>query len=361
MDALVRRSPRDRVSTRRGSTQLGVRAAVGISLLASAIACGVVLPPIQWRGAALEYGASPESVVCAGTHEYLDRYVEQLAGELALELPERVRYYWIDAADVDRRCGEGHTGCASGFESVGNEPINHHELVHNVLHALDDHDAHWFFEEGLAELMDPTYFLRNRTHQVNDPRDWIAKQQHDHLLGYDTAGEFAAFLVHRRGFALFERLLVEGDPCDGVEEVREVFREVYGEEFDAVASSFVNERVCVADGYPVVPYFCTAPAIPWVGDQWRLSKSMSCEDDEVLGGSGDRWAVVTIEVPEPGVYSVTSDGAVTTIGSCSGCPWGAPTAVAKGYTVETELSAGKYFVHVHGRHELTVDVVPVSS
>lgn len=137
---------------------------------------GVVLPPIQWRGAALEYGASPESVVCAGTHEYLERYIEQLAGELALELPERVRYYWIDAADVDRRCGEGHTGCASGFESVGNEPINHHELVHNVLHALDDHDAHWFFEEGLAELMDPTYFLRNRTHQVNDPRDWITRQ-----------------------------------------------------------------------------------------------------------------------------------------------------------------------------------------
>ncbi len=314
-------------------------------------------PESIWTGSMLEYNASPGHQVCAGTYEHLDSYLEYLVEYLGI-LPTsgtRIRYSWLDRDELDERCGAEHSGCADALESAGERAIHYHELVHNVLHLVNGHEAHWLFNEGIAEALDPEFFLSNQDHLVHDPRDFIPVE-HDVSLGYDTAGEFVVYLLYRFGPDAYARFLVEGNPQDELAKIRTTFQAIYSESFDTVVEEFIEERSCLADGYPVVPYFCSATEVPWAGETWRYTATLACDSEMVLGGDNDRVSVVTLEISEPGNYVIESSGAVVVVGSCSGCPWDASTPVADGRLVEVALDRGRRFVHVDGNDDVSVTI-----
>src|SRR5689334_7326586 len=99
-----------------GSSMHALRTSLLVSLLTSAIACqrdDDPLPPVQVEGRFLSYAADEDIVVCDGTVEYAEAWMEALALYLGMD-PDAIlptTYYFVDPPLLDEVCGWNWGGC----------------------------------------------------------------------------------------------------------------------------------------------------------------------------------------------------------------------------------------------------------
>ncbi len=334
--------------------------------LSSAGACKSGLPDLDglqaWDGNYVTYHASPSLTPCAGTPGYVDGFVPFVASELGIDAPTDLRYVWLDdQALAKTSCVD--SGCQIENYAIAPQPAWLHELVHAVTSPAAMNS--WpFFTEGIATAYDPwggdgmaqRYAIPLQLGEpLPDPRPMMV-QASPHDVHYGIAGSFVAFLLARHGPDRYVDFVQRLPQLQSLDKLRSLFSEIYGRDLDDEAELFMVGAPCEADPFPVLPYDCTMPEVPWAdGDAWSYSTSSDCEAEDVMGGfSPDQswWSIhsVTLDVPRTGRYlfSAQSDGDVQIqIGACFGCPWEKRWfLIDTGEAREVELDPGSYYVRI---------------
>ncbi|MEZ4428451.1 MAG: hypothetical protein R3A51_12275 [Nannocystaceae bacterium] len=336
----------------------------GLSALCAG--CLIGLPSATEVGEHIIYSADEGLVACAGTAPYLDGFVPYLLDELGVARSgdHRFRYYWIDQDELERRCVQDEIrGCLIGQAALASSPASAHELAHAVIdYTVDDDHPDWVFNEGIATAYDPSSFVRLDfdAHAV-DPRTLLISKQLEFKGGYEGAGLFTWYLLHRFGPERYRRLFRRVDGHAEVDDVREDFAAALGVDFDEEVEAFLAGPACEPDGFSVRPYFCSFPEEPWEGDRWAITLDVDCDDSSVVGSAEQPWTVMTLRIPDAGWYRVRMiGGSEVAIGRCDGCPWGRATQRLSTQQAEgsLELDAGVHFLRVEGSGPVGVTISP---
>jgi len=350
--------------------RLDYRALLLVVTVVTGAACHADLD--EWNGEHLDYYSSPSLVACTGTHEYVDRFVPFVAGELGVSAPTDLEYQWLDAEYFIRKYSGKHRGFARRRRAYSLDPFLLHEVVHTIgsSHGLN----RWpFFTEGLASAYDPwlgTGFGPRWVHTpipedpLPDPRSEMTWDAED--IFYGTAGSFVAFLLNRHGPAKFVAFVQDLPTSRNMDKLRERFRDVYGIELDDEAELFMVGAPCEEGSTPIRVYDCAMPEIPMQEDAWFYEKTMDCEDEDVVGGTGSEkvWRSVhgvTMTLPTDGQYALhlttEDEDTFVQIGACFGCPWEPRyAAVGAGNTALVDLDAGPYYVRILSESDRAADV-----
>lgn len=201
-----------------------------------------------------------------------------------------------------------------------------HEIVHLARAGIDF--SYPLIEEGAAEYWGDDADIRGPLHgNVLD----IAERGADFPFPlYPRAGHFVAYLVDVHGEAAFGELSVRTSFESSLETFREVVRDVYGQELEALVEDYEAS-------YPECPQieyragfgecaFTPARAICDENGSVVVRRRFSCGDDDVLGPRlGRQWATIPIEVDSPGfgfVFDATpAAGVELKLRRCGGgCP-----------------------------------------
>ncbi|MEZ4453802.1 MAG: hypothetical protein R3B09_30380 [Nannocystaceae bacterium] len=336
--------------------------------LASALACSVPeYEAVDGEHLRFEHDAADRP--CAGAVRSLDALVPFFADAYHRPTPPPLRYTWIAASegpslpfDVADPCA-GEVGCSVGSHAFAEGPFDVHELAHVVYGGLSTP----FFREGIAVALAP-YHLNGDSLEIlrgprypelpSDPRVWMGARA-DIDVDDRTAGAFVSFLLVRHGPDKFADLFDHLGALDSMVRVRAVFRGVYGVELDDEVERFLAGVPCPDEPFPLVPYECLGPEIPWGDGRWTLGTRLACDDDAVAGGlsaAGDLDLArrsVTLEVPADGAYELrlTGDpGVGARLGPCFGCPWDAEDVAVDDAqrSLTVSLRAGHHYLLLLG-------------
>lgn len=335
-------------------------------IFALACACGVEPELDVWAGQHVRYESNPSLTVCGGTHAWADGFLPFVASELGVEVPKGQRYRWVGEDDLP--C-DSTSGCAPGSVGFSSKPFLLHELVHTTMNTLG-YQSQPFFGEGIAYALDPwngdginqAYLIPWKgVDKLVDPRHHMTLDSDD--LSYVVAGSFVMFLLARHGPGKFLRFSRELGGSRDMEVIREKFQLAYGIDLDDEAELFMVGAPCTEASFGPGIYDCTAPTLPWDGEQWVFDGVMDCANDDVAGGFGpDRnWGsvrAVTVDVPVAGRYRflANSDAGISVrIGPCESCPWDrGGTAIDSSEEAEVELDAGVHFLRIRAQSQETL-------
>lgn len=273
------------------------------------LACGVVIGcnyptklPIEYETEHLQIGTEPnDSPLCRGDLIALDQQIAKIEDELELELAKTYTVYmWSEEswwAGAINNCHSSGTpfGCTSESRATiwtSREALSH-ELVHAVMGTSGS--LHPFFKEGLAEL----YGGRQTRFGFSAPS---ANADADRFTSdIRTATHFLRWLRERWGPQPLARLARDGQ--SGFSD----FKSIYGMTIEEAEQLYFVEA---PHAYASL-YGCQEPdlASAEVIEGWMDSLTLDCETGVDTRGAGVGLIVHrTLEVPEPGYYSVSTDG-----------------------------------------------------
>jgi hypothetical protein len=341
-----------------------VRRSILAGLAAGALSCAPEdqpeIPPITWVGEHLEYApqdGAPEP--CAGTLEYMDRFVARVAEEMGVELGQPMVFvHGEDAAAVCEN--PGVYGCAfEGGVHARGVPMEH-ELVHGV--QRQHGGSMRFFEEGTAEAFGDDTPMPNRARASGDVVEGMLAGSNRTLSmeWYPRAGHFAAFLHEHYGPEVTTALLLRTDWDSTAGMAVTVLEQSTGLAFEEILAGYSAEPTCSQTQYryPLVPCEQSADLRPRCNGTVELGPvRVACDDPSTLGPR-DRdgmFRYVTLEVEQDGLYEVTvSDERQRFVPfSLKECALGCDSILA-GHAhaddvVPTFLRAGRYVLRV-GRY-----------
>ena len=259
--------------------------------------------------------------LCAGSLPHLNSHIERVFGFLDTVPPSdfRVRVRVVDEPPCDAGACYRHDQRAiyiKRLDAIGHRTggVLRHETSHAVIHQVWGGSAP-FFAEGLAESLTRTLIYTNSADEpapVGDTLDGPAKQ-----VDYVEAARFTRFLIDTRGLDAYKELFTGADGRSGAE-IRELFAEVYGEDFAALEAEYLS-------GPPRCPYqldLCDAQSVERVDDVWSVEFTASCDDPEFYGSvSSEDLNLGTqrsIDIVTAGRYRMRSSAPVVVI-RCGGC------------------------------------------
>ena len=222
--------------------------------------------------------------ICAGTVEYMDRFIEEGFAFLGETPPDRpfVRYSWIPeqpGRSVARRTSDG-------ILITSHVLVHTHELAHAV-HLQAWPRSAKFLHEGFAQLIDPPSLLGIRS--------W-----NDADLDAVFEWEGAEGVLYFSGLFLVSQILVDHGmpglrafwhavpPDATAAEVRQAYEKLFGEPIEVLT----QPRVYVEEGTGIEYEstrlncqlaLCTGQRRDWDGDEWTAEGPRSCYDPDAIG------------------------------------------------------------------------------
>lgn len=351
-----------------------IRRALPVSLLL--FACNE-LPDVTAVGVHVEIAADPGREPCGGTVAHMDAFVARLSAALSLQPPtgaDRFRFYWLENDEFYDRsdCPDIAGACAWTVESYSRSLPLDHELVHNVSYALG-YPRPIFVEglavafEGLGDEFAPLSFNPAFDAPLPDLdlHDVLNAPTSDRLIelgAYPLAGAFTAFLIRRHGLDAFGRAYASIGRHDGPARIDAVFRDEFGVSLeDAIAEFEATARGCPPIGFGAKLLECAAPELPWSGDVLVHHRSLSCDQDDVVGPYDGDAAVAfyTLEIREPGGYELRVLGepavdverpqSLVSLVPCASCGGGREVVEQAGIGPRTWwFEPGRYSVRMRG-------------
>jgi hypothetical protein len=214
-----------------------------------------------------------EGFVCAGTALELERHVDFVSSQFAIELRDHIPVYLFEHRP--EQCPQWAAGCALSDGAVFTTPhVIHHELGHSAVCQLRIH-ARPLVMEGLAVMFDPS----PETYRMDeDERLLDLIEQPVRGLNYGNAGHFVRWLYER--------------------ESAEKLAELYGRSFDSTSTIEAIEDIYGASlEHLESEYFANAPYqwspfrqcadIPRVQRDddgiWRHSSIIDCDSESTMG------------------------------------------------------------------------------
>jgi hypothetical protein len=273
-----------------------------------AIASGAILGcnyptdlPIKYETEHLRIGTDfDDAPLCQGDLLQLERQIARVEDELGRELNKIYTVYiwsdetwWSGSMTMNNCPGDTVLGCTSQIRATiwTTRGALGHELVHAVLGRSD---LHPFFEEALADVYGGDQTRFGSTAPSSN------KNTGRHTADIRTGAHFIRWLRERWGAHQLARLAKTGD---GFSE----FQSIYGMTLEEAEQLYFAEAPYAYGSF----YGCDgselslAPAI----DGWLDALTLDCETGVDTRSSGDGLIVHrTLEISEPGYYSVSTDG-----------------------------------------------------
>jgi hypothetical protein len=275
-----------------------------IVLFGSLAACGPDIPEPIWEGAHLHYSTTTSGPVCRGSFFRQEQHAVELARLLGFELPEIIQFTRVSEAEIPDYCdGLDPKGCAyvdSPFVfSV--KSFHYHEVAHAVA-RLGGIGGALPFSEGFAEVFNDGGELE--TEQV--PLDDVLRNFTLDDPNYYTAGLFARFLIERHGLETFVDFLHSTDLNASFAQFSPIFEGVFGEPLETAMVEFESYPTCSEMSNRIALVDCNLPLEPWEGQTVTLRANVACDQDDVLGPTGDDIMVTTrgFQVDEAGSYAL---------------------------------------------------------
>lgn len=255
--------------------------------------------PIEYETEHLRIGTEPDDPLCQGDLVALEQQIARIEDELELEADKTYKVYiWREetwwAGAMNNCPGEPARGCTQ--PSRGVIWTTKGALAHEIVHAVvGPSSLHPFFDEGLAEL-----YGSNQTRFGLTAPSANADTQRD-TTDVRTATHFLRWLREQWGPHPLAQLVHDGR--DGFRE----FESIYGMTIEEAEQLYFAEA----------PYAyaalddCQAPELTsaQIVDGWIDTITLDCATGADTRSSGEGIIVHrTLEVPEPGYYSVSTDG-----------------------------------------------------
>jgi hypothetical protein len=316
-------------------------------LLGSLVACKPDIPEPIWKGTYLYYSTTTSDPVCRGSFFRQEQHAVELARLLGFELPEVVHFTRVSRAEIPDYCdGLDPKGCAyvdSPFVfSV--DSVQYHEISHAVA-RLGGIGGALPFSEGFAEVFndggDPEVekaplddVLRNFT--LDDPN-------------YYTAGLFARFLIERHGLETFVDFLHSTDLYASFAQFSPIFEDVFGEPLETAVAEFESYPSCTEMSNRIALVDCNLPLEPWDGQSVTLNANVACDQDDVLGPTGNDIMITTrgFQVEESGSYMFLSSAPEGWSGirvvRCGSCWDSLEIPIEPGAMEVHDLTPGRYY------------------
>jgi hypothetical protein len=280
---------------------------------AGALGCApesLEIPPVTWAGEHLEYApqdGAPEP--CAGTLEYMDRYVARVAEAMGVELRGPVLFVH-GSEDDPSPCSEEDYGCAFEGGVYSRGVPQEHELVHGVRRQYGG--SMRFFEEGAAEAFGDDMPTRLSIPPDGDLIDGIALGSDRRLPieWYQEAGRFVAFLHDEYGPAVTTALLLETDRSSTGGMAVTVIEQTTGLTFAEVLADYERYPACIQAQYRYPLVACDLP----VDLRARCEENVelwpvhiACDDPSTFGPRAEgMFRYLVLEVEQDGMYDVTA-------------------------------------------------------
>lgn len=269
--------------------------------------------PVTYKTEHLDIHVQAEKMFCAGSAVEYERFFAYVGSQLDIELPQRIRVFYVD--DAGNYCDEGQIACRKNdgvvFTGAGRGA---HELGHAATCELRNGTTA-YLSEGLAKSFEVTPLQ-----YMGDPREFVAAAS---VSDYDAAGHFVRWLIDARGpDSLLELFLTS--PRTGGGGAYEALAAVYAEEAEALFADYqatapfmwVPHRQC-ADLEILEPQ----------AGVWKFEAMFDCDDPSTLGPyeraghytNFDAFAPTSmyqsflIEVDAPGFYRFEQDNAGTSV------------------------------------------------
>jgi hypothetical protein len=266
------------------------------------------IPPITWVGEHLEYApqdGAPEP--CAGTLEYMDRFVARVAEEMGVELRGPVLF--VHDPEVGP-CREGTDGCFDDGVVYSRDVPHEHELVHGVRGQYGG--SMRFFEEGAAEA-----FGDDMPAQVRDPasgdlaRGLVAgSDRRLPVEWYPEAGRFTAFLHEHYGPEVTTAMLRKTDQDSTGGMAVTVLEQTTGLTFDQLLVDYSTEPKCAQSQYRYPMVACEQQVdlrarCDETVELWPVR--VDCEDPSTLGPRAEgMFRYLVMEVEQDGHYELSA-------------------------------------------------------
>lgn len=292
-----------------------------IPILVSAIGCTgdqwwAGEPELEWSGEHLTiygYGVD-DSDACAGTFEYGDRFVGELAGIYGLDGVDIVQHWaasalWAQANPcTDGREVENTAACTIDGEAWGPSLPFRHELVHGLNYrALGGRYCAQPLEEGLAVYFGHSYgdadpgFLQTIDELLGDAANFGAGS-------YNRAGHFVAFLVETYGLPLVLELC-ESVPSNYIRSDWDVSTQaVLGVALDQVLATYSGYPSCTQPQYRARLLECQGEPDVIVSTSLSdppdmLPVTLSCDRADIIGTTG-MTTTRLLQIDEAGQYAI---------------------------------------------------------
>lgn len=261
--------------------------------------------------------AEPGLQLCGGSVAFMDEFIARVAAEFSIPAPSgagRIRFHWLESHEfvASSGCPAFLRGCARGLETFSRSAPHNHEIVHNLASAIGGPPA--FFGEGLAvayQGFDGELLLGGGGGGVGSSaaiREALTAPTIQLVTDdlYPLAGSFTAFLIRRHGIEAYLRLYAELRADADLEEIDRVFSESLGAPLEESLAAFEADPYCPHANYGAKLIECSAPALAWDGRALQMSRTLACEDADVVGPFHTGSAVVyyTIDIPERGLYEL---------------------------------------------------------
>lgn len=256
--------------------------------------------PISYETQHLRIGTELDDVMlCQGDLIAIEHQIARIEDELEFDLAEVYTVYiwsdetWWEGA-INNCDGEAPLGCTSQKRATiwTTRGLLRHELVHAVMGRSS---LHPFFKEGLAEL----YGGQQAPFGFTAPS---ANEDTDRFTAdIRTATHFLYWLRERWGPHQLARLA--HDRQDGFSN----FESIYGMTIEEAEQLYFAEAPYAYASL----YDCRGPelASAELVDGWIDSIALDCEAGIDTRSAGEGMIVHrTLQIPEPGYYSVSTDG-----------------------------------------------------
>lgn len=289
---------------------------------------------------------------CGDLAEHMDRFIELAAASWDVDISKhRYTFHWYEqsAFGQDAGCPEGSLGCASGSLARSYAAPVDHELVHLITAEVGRPPS--FFLEGAAVAFElPVTFDMELPGEASVEE--LIAATHLPFSSYVVAGAFTRFLIDRHGMADYRGFYASLNSTDGLPEVRATHAAVFGEPLSATIAAFNTERRdCEQDRFRFKLIECASVPILWETDSLTMRRTMSCDEDGVIGPFWFREqarSFATFEVEKPAVYEfsvIGDDGGTITVGSCGGCEAEPPQTSSNAVGPRNiRLGAGRHYL-----------------
>jgi hypothetical protein len=257
--------------------------------------------PIEYETEHLRIGIeSDDGPLCQGDLVEIERQLDRIEDELEFEPKETYTVYiWSDqtwSSGAMNNCDDSHAvfGCTSYSRAIiwTTRWALGHELVHA---AIGSSNLHPFFEEGLAEV------YGGRQTRFGSSAPSANKDTDRDSANAGTGAHFIRWLRERWGPQQLARLARTGK--DSFSE----FESIYGMTIEEAEQLYFAEAP-----FAYAPFSdCDGPELASADfiDGWIDTITLDCATGVATRNSGEGIIVHrTLEIPEPGYYSVSTDG-----------------------------------------------------
>lgn len=291
-----------------------------------------------------------EEIVCAGSLDYVDRYIERVFAYLGEQVPVdfNIRVHVVGAStyfDDDQFAyfdGEAVYMRSLAMDTRRSIGSLRHEVTHAVVGATWGASASFFVEglvEGLARSIDLDAEIGAESLPVSGElgRDWRD-------LDYLVAARFSRYLLVRFGVPQFKEVF-QGALGRSETELASLLQSVYGHTIEELEAMYLDENLRCTLQLDV----CDVTQVKQVSSSLSISFSSDCGSPYAYGAISESASQFsfqqTIMIESDGIYYLRSK-APFTLTRCGACDVQFVRQFDWGVDAVTELLGGIYNVEI---------------